>query len=181
MWIRFKSQKPYAVQVFVGSINAISGKDAITPGTKYDEEDCQISQDYVIVPGQKWLDGVAVRPGLVRQFVATHVGSGRSIERQISGREAVAGLSFVIIPSVDNGLSYSLRTRLKDLTLGVDCRNYGYLTINASSLDTVDQVKSRIRAKLPINMPEYDLEVPGVLRGTMKGNSCLRSQSGTKS
>jgi hypothetical protein len=27
-------------------------------------------QDYVVVPGQEWLDGICVAPGIVRQFVA---------------------------------------------------------------------------------------------------------------
>jgi hypothetical protein len=37
-------------------------------------------QDYIVVPGQQWLDGVADSNGTVRQFVATPFGSGHSIE-----------------------------------------------------------------------------------------------------
>lgn len=27
-------------------------------------------QDFIVLPGQKWLDGICVAPGVVRQFVA---------------------------------------------------------------------------------------------------------------
>jgi hypothetical protein len=70
LWINFYAPYPqkYALRVFVGRINAVSG-------LKMDErvDEAQVSktlQDYVVVPGQKWLDGICVAPGIVRQFVA---------------------------------------------------------------------------------------------------------------
>jgi len=51
----------YAVRINVGNINAISGLSI---------QEVAGRQDYVVVPGQSWLDGIAVEPGVVRQFVA---------------------------------------------------------------------------------------------------------------
>ena len=45
----------------MGNVNAISG----LPKHEIAEK-----QDYVVVPNQPWLDGIAVEPGVVRQFVA---------------------------------------------------------------------------------------------------------------
>lgn len=58
----------YALRFFVGRINAVSGlkMDQIPNRLK----GCEGIQDYVVVPGQEWLDGICVAPGIVRQFVA---------------------------------------------------------------------------------------------------------------
>jgi hypothetical protein len=55
-------------------------------------------QDYIVVPGQQWLDGVADSNGTVRQFVATPFGSGHSIEAQITGHEAASGIQIEVVP-----------------------------------------------------------------------------------
>jgi len=58
-------------------VNGISGQDFIDD-THYDSPDSgggSLKQDYVVVPDQKRLDGVAVRPGVVKQFVAAELSS----------------------------------------------------------------------------------------------------------
>jgi hypothetical protein len=55
-------------------------------------------QDYILVPGQQWLDGVADSNGTVRQFVATPFDSGHSIEAQITGHEAAGGIQIEVVP-----------------------------------------------------------------------------------
>ncbi|KAL4787455.1 hypothetical protein BJX76DRAFT_363397 [Aspergillus varians] len=95
LWIEFKNQKPdtrYAVRVNIGHINAISGLDIYEVAGK---------QDYVVVPGQEWLDGIAVAPGVVRQFVAMPLGSGYTVEGQVSGAESFGGIQIEVIPSYD--------------------------------------------------------------------------------
>jgi hypothetical protein len=98
MWISFQSRKreKYAVRVFVGGVNAISGRlwDAPRP--------VDAKQDYVVVPPQMWLDGIAVGKGTVGQFVAMPIGSGYSVEKQITGKEDVGGLQLEITPSSAN-------------------------------------------------------------------------------
>ena len=101
MWIRFKSEKQFAIKIYVGNVNAVSGEPAI------ETEEVQLRrikklidqkslQDYIITPQQRWLDGIAIGSGKVRQFVAVRTGSGYTVEAQITGKENVAGLSFEI-------------------------------------------------------------------------------------
>ena len=73
LWIDFGSSGvinnsglKYAVRVFVGKINAVSGlKMGEEPTEAKDRK-----QDYIVLPGQRWMDGICVAPGVVRQFVA---------------------------------------------------------------------------------------------------------------
>jgi hypothetical protein len=48
------------VKIAAGKINAVSG-EAWTAGLQSEP------QDYVVVPGQPWLDGFSVGEGLIRQ------------------------------------------------------------------------------------------------------------------
>lgn len=83
MWLAFRGAawKPNAVKVGVGTVNAVSGQPLDHP--LHDDP-----QDYVVCPGQPWLDGIAVGAGRVRQFVAVPVGSSQSVEAQLTGSEA---------------------------------------------------------------------------------------------
>lgn len=56
-------------------------------------------QDYVVVPGQLWLDGVADSDGTIRQFVAMPFGSGRSVESQITGSDAAGAYNLRSLPT----------------------------------------------------------------------------------
>lgn len=70
LWIRFQAPglQRYALRIFVGRINAVSG---LRMDDRTDEAQATgVLQDYVVVPGQQWLDGICVSPGIVRQFVA---------------------------------------------------------------------------------------------------------------
>jgi hypothetical protein len=71
MSIYFKAKHPFAIIVYIGGVNAISG----APREEHELDTyARIRQlpyqDYVVVPQQKWLDGVAISPGLVRQLIA---------------------------------------------------------------------------------------------------------------
>ncbi|CAN8095472.1 unnamed protein product [Discula destructiva] len=104
MWINFTANAPFMIKIYIGRINAISGQHA-------DEDDetlkhnvalknaGQSLQDYVVVPRQRWLDGVSVEPGAVRQFVAMPMGQGYTVEAQLTGQEAAGGLQFEITPA----------------------------------------------------------------------------------
>lgn len=108
MWISFTSKDPFAVKIYVGGVNAVSGEPAIeTEATLANRnkrlKDGQNIQDYVVVPKQLWLDGVAATNGCVRQFVAMPVGSGYSVEAQLTGKDLVGGLQFEVVPSEVRG------------------------------------------------------------------------------
>ncbi|OJJ63984.1 hypothetical protein ASPSYDRAFT_26018 [Aspergillus sydowii CBS 593.65] len=104
LWFRFQNNSEttrYAIRVNIGHINAISGLDIFEAAGK---------QDYIVVPGQKWLDGVAVSPGVVRQFVAMPLGSGYTVEGQVSGKETFGGIQIEVIPSYECN-SYTFKHR----------------------------------------------------------------------
>ena len=91
LWIRFSARYPCAVKIAAGKINAVSG-EAWTAELQ-DE-----TQDYVVVPGQPWLDGFSVGEGLIRQFVAMPLGAGYSVEEQLTGRADVGGMQLQVYP-----------------------------------------------------------------------------------
>ena len=73
MWIGFHIRdtdpdRCYAVRIFVGRINAITGLPMNDVNEK--DKDGISRQDYVVLPGQPWIDGICVAAGVVRQFVA---------------------------------------------------------------------------------------------------------------
>ena len=70
LWMSFNAPHDanYSLRVSVGRINAVSGLK-INENPE-ESEGSKGVQDYVVVPGQKWLDGICVAPGIVRQFVA---------------------------------------------------------------------------------------------------------------
>ena len=91
LWLRFSSFYPFAVRIAAGKIDAVSGK-AWAPGLHRDP------QDYVIVPEQPWLDGFCVEKGVIRQFVAMPLGSGYSVEEQLTGKAEHGGIQIHVYP-----------------------------------------------------------------------------------
>jgi hypothetical protein len=87
MWLGFDAAewKPNAVKVGIGGIDALSG----LPWSPDLHDD---PQNYVVCPDQPWLDGINAGEGFVRQFVAMPLGSGYTVEGQLTGAERVGGL-----------------------------------------------------------------------------------------
>ncbi len=91
LWLGFDGTpwKPNAVQVGVGGIDAISGESR-QPGLEASP------QNYLVCPDQPWLDGINTGTGVIRQFVAMPLGSGYTIEAQLTGDERVGGIQLVV-------------------------------------------------------------------------------------
>jgi hypothetical protein len=87
LWLAFDGAawKPNAVQIGIGGVNAVSG-GAWKEGLSADP------QNYLVCPDQLWLDGINAGPGIIRQFVAMPLGSGTTVEAQLTGREEVGGI-----------------------------------------------------------------------------------------
>lgn len=105
MWINFVSSGPFAIKIYVGGVNAISGipvdkSPVATPTDENVKKFNKSKQDYIVLPQQPWLDGIADAEGVVRQFVAMPMGQGYSVEAQITGQETCGGLQFEITPGV---------------------------------------------------------------------------------
>jgi hypothetical protein len=96
MWLSFSGRRhydayPFALKIAAGKINAVSGKPW--------RPDLDASErDYVVVPEQPWLDGFCVAKDVVRQFVAMPLGSGYSVEEQITGKPEHGGLQVIAYP-----------------------------------------------------------------------------------
>ena len=82
-------------------MNTVSGEPADeTMATKLRRQkrkgDGASLQDYVVTPQQRWIDGISTAENEVRQFVAVPSGLGYTVEAQITGEEAVAGIQFEV-------------------------------------------------------------------------------------
>lgn len=126
MWINFTSVRPFAIKIYAGGVNVISGDpQGHDISTMFRRKLCLAQgksiQDYVVSGQQKWLDGIATADGKVGQFVATQVNEGYSVEAQVTGRENIAGLQFDITPTVANFKQIFVKTLTgKIVTLCVD-------------------------------------------------------------
>ncbi len=87
MWMAFSAAawKPNAVKVGVGGIDAISG-------LPFDHTIRDNPQNYIVCPKQLWLDGLNSGEGRVTQFTAMPLGSGYSVEGQLTGKEEIGGI-----------------------------------------------------------------------------------------
>lgn len=91
LWMNFEGQYPFALKIAAGKVNAVSGGS-------WQEGLQRRPQDYVVIPGQPWLDGFAVAKGVIRQFVAMPLGAGYTVEEQLSGKAEFGGMQFQAIP-----------------------------------------------------------------------------------
>jgi hypothetical protein len=91
MWISFSGQywKPRAVKVAIGKVCAITGE-------RWRESLSSDPQSYVVTPPQPWLDGIAIKRGVIRQFVAMPLGLGYTVEGEVTGEESVGGLQLKV-------------------------------------------------------------------------------------
>lgn len=91
MWLSFDGVhwRPNAIKIGIGNVNAVSG-DAWDMQLRADP------QDYLVVPDQPWLDGINAGDGFIRQFVAMPLGSGYTVEGQVTGREDVGGFQIAV-------------------------------------------------------------------------------------
>ena len=91
MWLKFHASYPMAIKVAAGKINAITG-DAWSNKLRAEP------QDYLVVPGQPWLDGFCVAKGTIRQFVAMPLGKGYTAEEQLTDEAKHGGLQIIAYP-----------------------------------------------------------------------------------
>jgi hypothetical protein len=86
-----------AVRVYAGGVNTITGLRSTEPSGR---------QDYYVSPLQNRVDGFGGGDGQhVKQFVAMPVGSGYSVEKQLSGAE-LGGIQFQIAPGMKSGVKF---------------------------------------------------------------------------
>jgi hypothetical protein len=99
MWVNFlgdylpdrDTPYPFAIRVATGKIDAVTGQQW-APGLE------RGPQNYLVHPGQPWLDGYCVERGVIRQFVAMPLGEGYSAEEQLTGKAEHGGLQLQVFP-----------------------------------------------------------------------------------
>jgi hypothetical protein len=112
-WISFRTgwrgpSYPMAVKVAAGKINALTG-EPWSDGLSHS------AQDYMVVPDQPWLDGFHVTKDVIRQFVAAPLGSGITVEEQLSGKAEWGGLQIAVFPMRADRYEELLRRREAEL------------------------------------------------------------------
>ena len=154
MWISFISKVPFAVKIFVGGVNAISGdptgnNDQSVMMRRLDLMEKKKSvQDYIVTPKQLWLDGIASDNECVRQFVAMPLDSGYSIEAQITGQDLIGGLQFHVTPATPPYLPPKGPNRpgFDDSPIQIYIRTLTskLITLNTLPSDRIEEVKEQI-------------------------------------
>ena len=92
LWISFGwGQYPCAVRVATGKVCCLTGKVS-GDGLERDP------QNYLVVPGQPWLDGYNVGGDEIRQFVAAPIDHDASVEKQITGEATEGGMQLEVRP-----------------------------------------------------------------------------------
>lgn len=115
LWIHFYSNYPFAVKVGAGKINAVTG-------AAWEQGLNATPQNYVVLPEQPWLDGFAVKKGIIRQFVAMPLGEGYSVEEQLTRKAEAGGIQLQVYPLkaesyFESHLRALLPTSLKDVLM----------------------------------------------------------------
>jgi ubiquitin len=159
MWIRFHASERFAIKIYVGGVNAVSGEPSTdteqTRARRYKLlSEHKSIQDYVVTPNQLWLDGIASQDGTVRQFVAMPLGSGYTVEAQITGADLVGGLQVEVVPAKES--PPIPRTLYRNpiiakppgtphFTIEVHSLTGKAMAFSVSKLHTIDEVKSLIQ------------------------------------
>ncbi|KAF8466278.1 hypothetical protein DFH94DRAFT_639389, partial [Russula ochroleuca] len=112
MWMSFEPAYPkqaasHAVKISVGGVNVLTGLPQ--------NQSVEGKQDYVVVGGvngQKWLDGICTTPSVVRQLVAMPLGTGYTVEGQVTGKEDVGGIQIDVFEQYSSGDCHFTRNGL---------------------------------------------------------------------
>lgn len=96
LWLAFNANSvdrrgtyPFAIKVAAGKVSAVTGNEWSSGLT---------AKDYLVAPKQPWLDGYAIGDGLIRQFVAAPLGTGFSVEEQLTGKAEFGGIQIEVFP-----------------------------------------------------------------------------------
>jgi hypothetical protein len=165
MWIKFSAKEPFALKIYVGGVNAISGvpiKESPETALKRLQLSDKVKQDYVVLPDQPWLDGIASDDGRIRQFVAMPKGSGYSVEAQVTGEEKIDGMQFELTP-VKRGCPESLNMKVFSSTQhGFTPSEEKLLNLQEkrlSDMSTMLDLKKAIEAEFGVAIMYQDLRL----------------------
>ncbi|TDZ29306.1 hypothetical protein C8035_v011306 [Colletotrichum spinosum] len=161
MWINFSASAPFAVKIYVGGVNAVSGfpmtaNDQTKAKRKRMLQNGESIQDYMVLPEQRWLDGIVSEDGKIRQFVAQPKGSGYSVEAQVTGEENVGGIQIEIVPAKKN-LPASFDVRYENKSREVVTRTFNLAEKAITGESTWRDVKKSISGEFGIPVEDQVL------------------------
>ncbi|TDZ24343.1 hypothetical protein Cob_v003143 [Colletotrichum orbiculare MAFF 240422] len=161
MWINFSASAPFAVKIYVGGVNAVSGfpmtaNDQTKAKRKRMLQNGESIQDYMVLPEQRWLDGIVSEDGKIRQFVAQPKGSGYSVEAQVTGEENVGGIQIEIVPAKKN-LPASFDVRYENKSREVVTRTFNLAEKAITGENTWHDVKKSISGEFGIPVEDQVL------------------------
>lgn len=158
MWINFSTvhedMLPYMIKIYVGGVNVVSAQTAMESMASRSRLQVRLQttlsnpkpasplQDYVVVPGQKWIDGIANGDGTVRQFVAAPLHSGLSVETQMTGKDAIGGIQIEITPYK---LPCPCEFPGRPMQIFLKQLDGSTKTFNVTNLEPIENFKLRIR------------------------------------
>ena len=88
---------------------------------------------------------LATEQGYVRQFVAMPLGSGYSVEAQVTGQDVVGGLQFVVVPAIPPPMPFNGRQRPGTINIVVKTLTGKAIEIhNLAPGNTVQQIKDHM-------------------------------------
>jgi ubiquitin len=165
------------IKIYVGGINAISGEPEIEDAaTRLHRQRMHAEgvglQDYIVVTGQLWLDGIAHADDTVRQFVAMRFGSGCSVELQVMSKDSAGGIQIEITP-YDEPSPQTYASAWYPSSTSTPYANNGDMQIIVKTLtgkdidmnvfaeDLIDTVQSYIEQKEGISMGLQRLDFAG--------------------
>jgi hypothetical protein len=173
MWINFDciGGAEFIIRPFLGGVNGITGESLVGDmGTllrKMNRHSPQ--QDYLVLPDQKWLDGISTAPGVVKQFVAAETAPPRSEKdtprnHQTSylSRPALGGwsssskLGKMEEQAEQIGASVEWQVTGRDSTGGIQLQIIP--TFNTESMSVVSQSNMTISSSRPGFFDSYDSE-----------------------
>ena len=141
---------PFAIKIGTGKIDAVTG-DEWSNGLH------RRPQDYVVAPGQPWLDGYCVEKGTIRQFVAMPLGAGYTAEEQLTGRAEVGGIQLIVYPM--KRAVFEARFKPRETETPEDMRDVCYCL--ASSPDMGLAPGGRMKQEIyrdPYRLSDWDTE-----------------------
>lgn len=104
MYVKFTSKVPFAIKIFAGGVNTITGK--ANHETISEMPDLSLGcnhygrpkQDYAVAPNQPWIHSLIKAKVTTHQFLAHRVGSQAGYVAQVGHTDAVVCMQFEITP-----------------------------------------------------------------------------------
>jgi hypothetical protein len=78
--LQLHNQDKFIIRPFVGGVSCISGESSVSDMAPLLHRINRLSmrQDYIVLPEQRWLDGISTTPSIIKQFMATETAPPRN-------------------------------------------------------------------------------------------------------